>query len=207
MARLTAKTCGPKPTIEVIPNAVDLSFWTHPRSSASRDSESPYVFSHGRLVLEKGYDLLIQAMAKTGCRDRLVLAGIGPGERELRRLADRHGVRLELVGWQSRSQVRDWLQGTRVAVYPSRYEAFSLAALEALLCARSVVISEEAGLLEFLPASVRTTVAVAPSVDSLCERLRAPLPEVPALGEEAEKFSPRNVARAYGAAVLRAMEG
>jgi glycosyltransferase involved in cell wall biosynthesis len=206
MAHLTAKMCGLGPTIEVIPNAVDLSFWTRPRVGAGRHSGSPYLFSHGRLVLEKGYDLLIQAMAKAGCKERLVLAGTGPAERELRRLADHHGVRLELVGWQSGAQIRDWLQGARAAVYPSRYEAFSLAALEALLCARSVVISEAAGLLEFLPSAIRATVAATPSVDGLCERLRAPWPEVAALGEEAERFSPSSVASAYGAAVLRVME-
>lgn len=207
MARSVAAAGVSKPNIRVLPNPVDVDYW----STASAEhhpqlSTTSFVFSHGRLVNEKGFDLLIEAMSYAGCKDSLVIAGSGPAARRLRSLAISRGVALELIGPQPPETLRVHLRAARVAVYPSRYEPFSLAALEAILGSRRALVSSSAGVLEFLPLRIRSSLSVDAAIPALTERLREQPSTEYDLGTATQIFSPQNVARAFATSALEAME-
>ncbi len=186
--------------IRVMPNPIDVGFWSAPVAASAAGR---YAFAHGRLVAEKGFDLLLEAVARNDTVERVVIAGTGPAQPELARLAERRHIDLELVGHQDPNQLRAWLAGATVAVYPSRQDVFGLAALEALLACRHVLISERAGVLEFLPPAIRRSVSIAPSVDVLAERLADPPSTL--LGSAAAQFSSESVAREFASAAVAAM--
>ncbi len=86
---------------------------------------------------------IIRALAKLPADWSLDIAGTGPAEPMLRRLADRLGVadRVRFLGFVSRDQVRSLLRSCGVYVMPSANEAICLAVLEAMACGASVVLS------------------------------------------------------------------
>ncbi len=190
--------------IAVIPNPVDVLFWTtRPNEAAPVGGE--YVFAHGRLSSEKGFDILIRAVAHARLRTRVLLAGAGPERSALQRLASNLGVSVEFLGWQSPDQLRTLLRGASVAVYPSRHEPFSLAALEALLSAPRVLVSNRAGIVEFLPSELARQVAIDPSVGPLARGLMSPPSIGPGAARLSEMFAPDRTARAFANRVLIAM--
>lgn len=94
----------------------------------------------GRLVPEKGFDLLIEAFATLNDpAATLAIIGEGPDRARLERLIARHGVaaRVTLPGYVANP--RPWLDEARLAVLPSRYEGYPAALVEALAAGRPVV--------------------------------------------------------------------
>jgi glycosyltransferase involved in cell wall biosynthesis len=187
--------------IQVLPNPVDVAFWSEPGPSPPRQ---PYVFSHGRIVPEKGFDLLIEAIARAGSSIHLVIAGTGSAQAKLEQLAARRGVAVDFVGQQSPERIRELLRGATIAVYPSRQDAFSLAALEALLACKHVLVSEVAGVLDFLPPLLADAIRVTPSVDTLAARLADP-PIISIDDAGAARFAPESVAHTLATAIVETL--
>lgn len=99
----------------------------------------PLVLSVGRLHAQKGYDVLVEALPLLG--DAVVaVAGDGPLEAELRAAAPQ-------VHWLGRrDDVGDLYAAADVVVLPSRWEARSLTAQEALQAGRPLVATAVGGL-------------------------------------------------------------
>ncbi len=150
--------------VVVIPNAVEAALFADLRKPRAElgdfrrrwaADDEPLVFYVGRLVGEKGVDLLVEAMAEV-CRElpqaRAVIAGKGPEDytRQLQQSIARLGLegRVQLVGYIS-DEERDRFYGVAdVAVFPSRYEPFGIVALEAMAAGIPVVVAEGSGLAE-----------------------------------------------------------
>ena len=118
----------------------------------------------GRLAWEKGFDLLIEALSEVpDCR--LVLVGDGADRHNLEKLAARLGVsdRVEFRGWVSESWTR--LLRPQVVAVPSRAEALSLVALEAMRAGLPIVATRVGGIPEVVIDSV-TGVIVEPGNSS-----------------------------------------
>ena len=113
------------------------------RTGRDPDLGSPLVLAVGRLHPQKGYDVLLDAVAQLG--DVVVaVAGDGPLEAALRARAP--GVR-----WLGRrTDVADLLAAADVVVLPSRWEARSLTAQEALRAGRPLVATAVGGLPELV---------------------------------------------------------
>jgi glycosyltransferase involved in cell wall biosynthesis len=105
------------------------------------------VGSLGRLDRMKGYDLLLQAVAKIP-EARLVVLGEGSERDALERQAEQLGIadRVQLRGWHAepRTQLRDW----DVFCLPSRSEGFPLSIVEAMLAGLPVVASRVGSVAE-----------------------------------------------------------
>lgn len=108
----------------------------------------------GRLAAFKRVDRLIEAFARAQRRDsmRLLIAGPGPLERELRELAHARGVaeRVDFLGY--RADIGRLLASVDVLVQPSEDEPFGLAIAEA--CRHGVLpiaFADGGGALEVLP--------------------------------------------------------
>jgi len=148
---------------EVIPNGMDTEVFRPLEESERRAARKRFglpargalIGCAGTLRSIKGQDVLLQAFAHVYRRIPdaiLVLAGIGPMERKLRRMADELRVsdRLRMLGQLGESDLRAFHGCLDVAVQPSRVEAFGMALCEAQSCAVSAVASDVGGLREVI---------------------------------------------------------
>ncbi len=111
-AEFTGVELGPRGS--VIFNGVDVAAFRS--STPPVDDVPPYLFGIGRLVREKGFDVLIDAFARLPSSDlRLVIAGEGPQRSELEAMAERVGVRerVSFVGRTDRAQTIHWFLDAR----------------------------------------------------------------------------------------------
>lgn len=106
----------------------------------------------GRLVSDKGADLLPQVLAQLraeGLRPLLSVVGSGPEEERLRRQAKALGVgdQIAFAGQKTGAELVRLLNEHRIMVVPSRWqEPFGIVALEGIACGCVVVGSEGGGL-------------------------------------------------------------
>lgn len=113
-----------------------------------------------RLVPKNGLRYLIEAMPLLLARRRAecVLIGEGPLEGELKALARSLGVEgaVRFLGGVANAELPPYFASADVVVVPSLVEATSIAALEAMACARPVAASRVGGLPEIIDESVGT---------------------------------------------------
>lgn len=108
----------------------------------------------GRLVSDKGVDVLLDAMAllaAEGLRPRLAVTGDGPELPGLREQARALGIeeQVDFLGTRTGEELVEILNRHRILVAPSRYqEPFGIVALEGIACGCVVVGSEGGGLKE-----------------------------------------------------------
>jgi glycosyltransferase involved in cell wall biosynthesis len=114
----------------------------------------PLVVAVGRLHPQKGYDVLLDAAARWAAEPRLsapplvAVAGSGPLHDELAARIAAERLPVTLLG--RRDDVADLLTAADVCVLPSRWEARSLTAQEALRCGTPLVATRTGGLPELL---------------------------------------------------------
>jgi len=132
---------------EVIPNGVNPGEF-------DRGEQGGYVLAAGRLVEQKGLDTLLQAYAAAsgdlGGR-RLVIAGDGPERAGLEKLAESLGLNgsVSFLGSVGRDRLAELLRGADLFAFPSRYEAFGVALLEAMAAGVPIVAARAGGIPEF----------------------------------------------------------
>jgi glycosyltransferase involved in cell wall biosynthesis len=106
----------------------------------------------GRLVSDKGADLLLDALAllkHQGLRPQLTIIGIGPEESKLKQQAERLGIdeQIEFAGLKTGPELTRMLNAHQIMVAPARWqEPFGIVALEGIACGCVVVGSEGGGL-------------------------------------------------------------
>jgi glycogen synthase len=122
-----------------------------PMPEIGRDKTIVFV---GRLVSDKGVDLLLQALKllqRDGFSPDLTIIGSGPAEDALQKLSAQLGLdrQVTFVGHQSGSALAQTLNRHRVLAVPSRWaEPFGVVALEGIACGCVVVGSQDGGLKE-----------------------------------------------------------
>jgi glycosyltransferase involved in cell wall biosynthesis len=120
-------------------------------SEISRDKTIVFV---GRLVSDKGVDLLLQALKllqHDGFSPDLMIVGGGPDEGNLHALSAQLGLdrQVTFAGQQSGTALAQTLNRHRVLAVPSRWaEPFGVVTLEGIACGCVVVGSQDGGLKE-----------------------------------------------------------
>jgi glycogen synthase len=108
----------------------------------------------GRLVSDKGVDLLIEALANLkilGLQPRLTIIGQGPEEQSLRQYVETLNLseQVTFVGVRVEQSLVQLLNAHQIMVVPSRWqEPFGIVALEGIACGCVIVGSEGGGLQE-----------------------------------------------------------
>ncbi|MFI7399196.1 glycosyltransferase [Streptomyces sp. NPDC049541] len=147
--RRTGERCGISAPWRVVPNGVDtLRF--RPEGDVSRSGPGPLVVCVGRLCRQKGQDVLLQAwpeVERQVAGARLALVGEGP---DADRLRSRAPASVLFAG--AAPDAAPWYRAADVVVLPSRWEGMALAPLEAMACARPVVVTDVDGARESLPS-------------------------------------------------------
>jgi glycogen(starch) synthase len=143
------------------PEIIPRSSVIHPSLPAVDREAAPPPSDHvflaaGRLIPEKGFDVVLKAFARIVerfPRTRLVIAGDGSARPELTRLASQFalGDRVEFPGWVAPDAMADLIRASSIVVVPSRWqEPFGLVALQAGQESRPVVASRVGGLPEIV---------------------------------------------------------
>ncbi len=170
----------PENKISIIPNACSDN---PPKQIGVSDSEFKVV-SLGRLVKEKGFDVLINGwrkpadLSKSRNKRSLTLIGDGPEFLRLSQLAG-HDVTIQLTGQLDHSVAMEQVQSSSVLVFPSRWsEPFGLGIIEAMAAGKPVIASNIGGPAEIVENGV-TGILVEPDNPNAIARALAQLENNP----------------------------
>ena len=192
--------------VDVRPNGVDAARWQVPadRAAAARArwaADGPLVAYSGRLVHEKGVQDLLAAVPALRRRHpglRVVVAGTGPAEAELRAQARalRLGRAVTFAGFIPDADLAALVAAADCAVVPSRYEPFGLVALEATAAGAPVAVADVGGLAEIV-ADGRTGLRFAPGTPAALAAAVDRLLTDPALGRRLAAAARAELATEY----------
>ncbi|MFC6015994.1 glycosyltransferase [Plantactinospora solaniradicis] len=128
----------------VINPPVDTDYFAAAPAADRRQSRD-YLLGVGRWIPYKNFDLVIAIAEVAGLP--LVLAGSGPEETNLRRLAGRVGVPVTFEVMPGKERLRQLYWGARALLFPV-HEDFGMIPVEAQACGTPVLGLRRGGLLE-----------------------------------------------------------
>ncbi|PWC40319.1 glycosyltransferase family 4 protein [Azospirillum sp. TSO35-2] len=145
-----ARRFAPDQPVAIIPNGVDTQRFT-PRDGAADPADGLSLLFVGRVVRQKGLDVLFEALASlppaglAGVTLRIV--GDGPARPELEAQAQRLGLseRVRFLGWLGRDDLPATYRAADAFVFPSRDEGMPNVVLEAMAAGLPVVATRIAG--------------------------------------------------------------
>ena len=160
-------------------------------NTGPRDREVLFL---GRLVSDKGVDLLLQALGKTPA----TIVGDGPEREALEAMAKRLDLNVNFLGMKRGEELVKLLNSHKLLVVPSRWqEPFGVVALEAIACGCVPVVANVGGL----PEAVGNAGVV---YDDLAATIASLLQDETRLGElraagpaHLERFRAERIAREY----------
>ncbi len=146
--------------IEVIPNGVIPKDYT--RTLAKEDAlkkfsfiNTPFLLAMGRLVKEKGFQLLLEAFAiihHDYPELKIAVGGVGPFGKNLKQMVETKQLQSKIVfvGFLQDNERNTLLSACKMIVIPSLYEPFGIVALEGMVSAKPVLSFGVGGLKEIL---------------------------------------------------------
>lgn len=167
------KSNGIRVPLHNIQFGVDIDRSPKPERSASH---IPVIGFIGQIAPHKGTDLLIEAFGRLP-KDSAVLRIYGPEDqdpnymKQLRDLA--HGLNVQFMGTFAKEKMADILREIDLLVIPSRwYENSPLTLLNSLATHTPVLVTDVAGMTEFLEPGVNGHAFKLGSADDLYQKLR-----------------------------------
>jgi glycosyltransferase involved in cell wall biosynthesis len=154
----------------VIYNGIDLKAF---KDVEPHRHNKPYIFALGRHVHQKGFDVLLRAMAQVPDSHDLILAGDGPDRGSLEALAAELGLadRVVFRGRIEAALVRQYMKGADLFVLPSRHEPFGIVNLEAMASGTPVVATRVGGVPEFVDHEVNGILVEPGHVEALSDAI------------------------------------
>jgi glycogen synthase len=183
---------------EVIGNPYDNAVFKI-RDDISRDRD---IIFAGRLVSDKGADLLLRAIAllkEPG--PNLTIVGEGPEEKKLRALATELNLDVTFAGGKNGAELAEIMNRHQVIAIPSRWpEPFGVVALEGIACGCVPVGSGQGGLAEAIGNC--GPIFANGNVKELADRLQELLADQP-LRERFRSRAPDHLKRFHASVVAR----
>lgn len=187
--------------IELIYNTIDLDVSAIPGDSISLKEEfdlppqSIVCTGIGRLVPQKGFDILTEAFAKIAAQVPnlyCLIIGEGDDKEKLTEQIRAAGLetRIRLIGYQDRSKAMSILKSSDIFVMPSRYEGTPIALLEAAALARPILAACAGGIPEMVTHEQHAHLVPTHDPESLAQgflRLALDPDHAQRLGQNAQK--------------------
>lgn len=108
-----------------------------------------YLLYFGRLNSEKGIATLIKAAARIN--RKVKIAGIGPEEPTLKKIAEESKAQVEFLGFKTAAELRPLITGAKAVIIPSVWpENMPLSLLEAMNLGKIVIAARIGGLPEII---------------------------------------------------------
>ncbi len=160
--------------IMVVPNAIDDSILAPPDQERQTAASSRELIAAGRFSYEKGYDLLIRALAGIDTGDTpfmLRIYGAGPEEHRLKALVERFslGDVVEFCGFVD--DLIPFFGSKAFLIMPSRSEGMPVTVLEAWSQRLGIVASAVGGVPEVIEDGVTGLLVPPEDVGALAERI------------------------------------
>lgn len=198
LAKKLVSLGGDEEKIRVFRNGIDLDRF-HPieRSAARRKlnlAEGPILLSVGNLIELKGHHLAIEALAGLPSDTRLIIAGTGPEQARLEKLATELGVsgRTVFAGQIDNRELKWWYSAADVLLLCSSREGWANVLLEAMACGTPVIATPVGGTPEIIGTSTAGRLMSERSAKALLaayEALQADYPARHKVRKYAEQFS------------------
>lgn len=176
--------------IRIVPN-----FWPTPERAGQRSPERHALYV-GRLVIEKGVDVLIRAAALSDVQVRVV--GTGPLEEQLKQLAQDLSAPVDFVGERWGDEVQaEMLSATALVVPSIWHEVSPLVVYQAMGLGVPIIASKVGGIPDLLGAN-RGIMIGAGNVEQLAAKLRESTENTDrftAMGARARDYSRQELSR------------
>ncbi len=130
--------------VHLIPNAFDYN--KIPKGK-KRIYQHQIIFV-GRLSIEKGVDLLVEAFNKINKNFHLIIIGDGPEKKNLQKKCSNDNV--HFLGYLPHKETLEYLKGSDILVQPSRKEGISTTILEAMSCKIPIIATKVGGNVELI---------------------------------------------------------
>lgn len=131
-----------------------------------RGGRYDYFFTASRLDAPKRIDLIVEGFRRAGSDARLKIAGTGPEEDRLRRLAA-SDARIDFLGYVNETELVDFYANARAVIFTPYDEDLGYITIEAMLSGKPVItVADAGGPLEFVRDGVNGYVCQ-PDPDSL----------------------------------------
>jgi glycosyltransferase involved in cell wall biosynthesis len=154
------KNFEPNLEIGIIPNGVEAELYY----TTGRTWSPPRLLFTGRVVYQKGLDVLLQALSKLARLPwELTIVGDGPQREPLVSQARELHIeeRVHFAGWLGRAEIIRQYQQANLFVFPSRHEGMPNAVLEAMASGLPVIATRISGNEELVePGQTGTLVPV-----------------------------------------------
>ena len=173
---------------DVVFPPVDTDFFAAAPADDSGGRE-PFVLGVSRWIHYKRLDLVIEAASRVGLP--VVIAGHGPGEAELRAVADRARVPVTFEHRPSDERLRDLYRAAAVLVFPAE-EDFGIVPVEAQAAGTPVVALARGGSLDTVADGVSGALVHEQTAEAFAagiERVLGIDPSPDALRRHVERFS------------------
>lgn len=170
----------PPDKLTIIPNGVNPESFIVKEEKIRRDNfaapDEKIVFCIGRLVREKGVQILLDAIPEvlaSYSKTKFIIAGTGPYAESLRQQVQRLSIASKVyftgyINEETRNALYRWAS---VAVFPSLYEPFGIVALEAMAALTPVVVADTGGFKEIVQHGVNGLKSQPGSSHSLAEQI------------------------------------
>lgn len=161
----------------VIPNMVGKEF--HYINHEYKKQETIQLITVGRLVPEKHFDMLIQAVANISIPLRLTIIGNGTEKLNLQLLINKlqSENQMQLLGHKSKQEIVNLLQQSDIFVLPSQSETFGVAYIEAMACGLPTIATDCGGPRDIITPNngllipVNNQHALEQAIISMCNNL------------------------------------
>lgn len=155
----------PRERFTHVPNFCDIDAH-HPHGAPGK-----VILFFGRLAPEKGLETLIRAAAKASVP--LQIAGTGPDEAMLKRLAGECGGAVEFLGYRSGEDLHAAIRGARAVALPSEwYENAPMSVMESYALRRPVIGARIGGIPELIRENETGFCFESGDVDDLANAMR-----------------------------------
>ncbi len=168
----------PPDKLVMIPNGVDAEAYTKTENSDLSSFRSKFALPEekivlfvGRLVYEKGVQVLINAVARVleKTNAKFIIVGNGYMKEQLSSIIKSFGLmhKVLFTGFVDDETLRKLQKCADVSVVPSLFEPFGIVALEAMAAKSPVVVSDTGGLSEIVEHDVTGVKAYVNNPESL----------------------------------------